>query len=114
MSDNMNAEPATRKPKKTNWLLIVGAVVAIIACLCALLFGATMMSPTIMAQTLPSACQQRYPSLGATACADWAAKIRDDHFSEYLHCFDGTVAANSFDQAGIMACLEQQGLAPDK
>ncbi len=123
MAQNMDgmpgAVPAAPPPKRTNWLLIGGIVVGVIAlCVClvcvAPTVAMTMAGPQIGAQFLGILCGIQYSNLTSDQCSAWANDIMTNHQQEYLECSNQSQGSSGTDSRKLFTCLEDKGLGPKK
>ena len=122
MSENMSATPPAApgapEPKKTNWLLIGGIVVGVLAlCVCVVCVGGpvllTAAAPQFAGVALSYACGVVYTDLTQDQCSAWGNDIATNHQQDFLECNESTKdSSGNTDVIGLMACLEDRGLGP--
>ena len=123
MSENVAptppAAPVAPEPKKTNWLLIGGIVVGVLAlCVCVVCVGGPLLmtaaAPQIGGTFLGVACGMVYTDLTSDECSAWANDIAVNHTNDFVECNqESQDGSGSTDLIAMMQCLDDRGLGPN-
>jgi hypothetical protein len=123
MSENVAstppAAPGAPEPKKTNWLLIGGIVVGVLAlCACAVCFGGSailsMAGPQAGGAVIGILCGMQYPDLSSDECSAWGTDLITNHPNDYVECASQAKdSSGSTDITKLFTCLEDRGLGPN-